>query len=353
MHCRVVEIDSFDDERWGNFVLNHPSGWVCHLSSWKKILEETFSHIHGHYLAIIDEGNSSIVAALPLFEVKSWILGQRFVSIPYATLSDPLIGNADELNLFLNYIYENLYSNKDSYLGITIYNTDHIFKQFEINTCSKYVNHYLLLDSAPDVLLRKNFKDPIRRSIKKVSKENIDIFEAVDDQHVSVFYNIYVETRRRLGLPPQPFRFFLNLFNILSKRGQISIQLAKRGEEIIGAIILLKYKDRVSVDYLASDIKYREIGIDTFLWWEAIKYSWREGYRIFDFGRTSIHNTGLLTYKDRWGAIRKNISHYSNEKDQNFDKDSSFLYKPIKTICLHAPRPIFQYIGKLIYNHIG
>ena len=36
----LQSIDPLKDSRWDGFVAGHPFGWVCHLSGWKKVLEE-------------------------------------------------------------------------------------------------------------------------------------------------------------------------------------------------------------------------------------------------------------------------------------------------------------------------
>src|SRR5512136_2928209 len=93
----VALIDPVEDKRWDNFVEHHPFGWVCHLSGWKKALERSFKHLKGHYLVLFS--NDAIRAALPVFEVKSWLTGKRMVSIPFATVCDPLISNSNEMEV--------------------------------------------------------------------------------------------------------------------------------------------------------------------------------------------------------------------------------------------------------------
>ena len=65
----VQIINPITDDRWDRFVESHPFGWICHLSGWKKMLESTFPHIKGHYIALLDS-NGNIQAALPIFEVR-------------------------------------------------------------------------------------------------------------------------------------------------------------------------------------------------------------------------------------------------------------------------------------------
>ena len=88
----IIEIDPQSDPRWDQFVESHPLGLICHLSGWKQVLEESFPQMKGRYLAILSDDNS-IRAALPVFEIRSILTGNRLVSIPFATNCDPLISS--------------------------------------------------------------------------------------------------------------------------------------------------------------------------------------------------------------------------------------------------------------------
>ena len=98
-------IDPITDPRWDKFVENHPFGWICHLSGWKQVLEKSFKHMKGYYFALLDN-SGNIQAALPIFEVKSWLTGNRLVSIPFATLCDPLISKSEEMAILLEAVLE-------------------------------------------------------------------------------------------------------------------------------------------------------------------------------------------------------------------------------------------------------
>jgi hypothetical protein len=96
----ITEIDPCKEPAWNEFIGSHPFGLIYHLSGWKQLIENSFHHMKGHYFAI-KNGDSEIKAALPVFEVRSWILGDRLVSIPFATLCDPLVSNQKQfMDLF-------------------------------------------------------------------------------------------------------------------------------------------------------------------------------------------------------------------------------------------------------------
>jgi hypothetical protein len=62
----------------------HPLGLVYHLSAWKFVLDDTFPHIRGKFLVLSDAATGEIQAGLPVYAVKSWLLGNRTVSVPFA-----------------------------------------------------------------------------------------------------------------------------------------------------------------------------------------------------------------------------------------------------------------------------
>lgn len=98
---RVVRIDSARHPAWDRFVASAPDGTIYHSSRWRATIESAFPHIRGHFLAIIDEVDDRLLAVLPVYEVRSWILGNRLVSAPYANWCDPLVENDSQLALLL------------------------------------------------------------------------------------------------------------------------------------------------------------------------------------------------------------------------------------------------------------
>ena len=68
--------------KWDSFVYNHPFGSISNLYSWKYIIEESFGHIRGNILALINE-NDEIIAGVPVYTINSWLTGKRFSLCPF------------------------------------------------------------------------------------------------------------------------------------------------------------------------------------------------------------------------------------------------------------------------------
>ena len=81
---RIVEHhpSSGDDSRWDNYVALSAFGSLYHSSIWRDVIESAFGKQAIWYRAETTEG--SIVGVLPLVRIKTRLLGDRLVSMPYA-----------------------------------------------------------------------------------------------------------------------------------------------------------------------------------------------------------------------------------------------------------------------------
>ncbi len=350
----VILIDPCKDERWDAFVEAHPFGWVCHLSAWKRVLESSFPHMRGHYLALVDE-NGRIQAGLPLFEVRSRLLGNRLVSIPFATLCDPLVKDKSQLRLLLDHAVFLARRLEISKIELKAYAGGSLVDDERLQRYHVFRNHYLSLDRSLQDILSSFHPSAVRQVIKKASRLSLEKKSANELGDIKRFYSLYVSTRKRLGLPPQPYSYFHSLWQFLGPSGHVEFLSAVKKGESAGAIMLFKYKDRVSWEAVGVKDRYRPLGVSHFLVWESIQQAFDEGRAVFDFGRTAIDNQGLVTFKSRWGT-------------QEVDLPQFFLYngsrpprpalsgeptRKLRWFCARLPSPLFVALGKACYRHMG
>ncbi|MGF2076146.1 hypothetical protein, partial [Enterococcus casseliflavus] len=75
---------------------------------------------------------------------------------------------------------------------------------------SGYVAHTLDL-ATPVSAIRSNLSSAVRTAIRKAERSELVVRESSELPEVAEFYRLHVATRRRHGLPPQPFSFFRNI----------------------------------------------------------------------------------------------------------------------------------------------
>ena len=352
---RVDSIDPLKDKRWDEFVRKHPLGWVAHLSGWKRVLETSFPHMKGHYFALVDPQSNEIKAGLPVFEVRSFLTGNRLVSIPFATLCDPLISGKEDLDPLIGEAIRLLEQKKSSFLEIKTMNAVPLIDHSGLSRHCFFKHNYLELDQGIQAIW-DNFNHREKRNIKKAQKQNLSMKEARDERDVASFYKLYAATRKRLGLPAQPCLFFKTLWDEFSSAGYARILLASLDGEFMAGHFLLQFNDRTSAEAVGWDINYKDINSNHFLYWEGIEAAVYNNYKIYDFGRTSPSNQTLLDFKKRWGTKIIDLpSFYYPEfvDEKKIDREKAAMYRLTRVVCRKAPDFAYEFIGNMCYRHLG
>jgi CelD/BcsL family acetyltransferase involved in cellulose biosynthesis len=158
-----------------------------------------------------------------------------------------------------------------------------------------------------------------------------------------------------LGLPPQPFRFFNDLWETFHPRGRISLLLAFWRDHPTAALILFKFGKRVSAEFAASHETFRHMSPNHLLFWKGIEAAYREGYEIFDFGRTSPLSRELMDFKGRWGTTVTELPQYfyPRQDGARVAQDQRFGYRGMKEVCSRTPEIVLPHLGRFFYSHIG
>lgn len=347
-------IDPSRDKRWDVFVESHPWGWICQTSAWGKLLEQCFKHIKGYYLVLFD-GNDNIKAGLPIFSVESWLMGKRMVSIPHATLCDPLVSNPVEMEQLVGAAIT--LSNKLGMAQIEVRTlmSGPLFCDERFDSLNYFKHHYLPLVSDPEQLKKSFHRSCVRQRIARALGSELDLKVAESKSDLDAFYALHVLTRQRHSLPPQPHKFFELLWQTFYPSGHVELLLATLKGRPVASLIVFKFKNRVSAEFAASDEHFRDLSPNHLLFWEAIKMACREGFEIFDFGRTPPHNQELMDFKRRWGTMVMDLPHffYPRQTAERAPRDSQRSYKLMQTICRKCPDAMLPLLGRFCYRHLG
>jgi hypothetical protein len=350
----VEVINPIEDSRWDAFVNSHPLGWVCHLSGWKKVLENNFKHMKGYYITITED--HCIKAALPVYSVNSWLTGKRLISIPFTGLCDPLVSNSDEMAVLLQEA-RNLFRNlKSSYLEIRTLKASSFIHNNEFGVQKWWKHHFIILDKNLEELKKSFHRTCVRQRISRAEKSNLNIKVGNNESDLKKFYQLQMITRKRLGLPSQPYLFFKSIWETFLPLNKITLLLAEEGDQPIASLILFKFGNRVSAEFGVSDEAFRDKSPNHLLFWEAIKLAFSEGYKVFDFGRTQVTNKSLLEFKDHWGTQVCDLPYYyypGNMAEEMTKKEEDVSFKFVKGLCEKAPDFLYKQIGNFCYRHLG
>ena len=317
-------------------------------------MEKTFSQLKSFYF-ITEDSDAIIRGAIPFFWVNSWITGSRFVSLPFSLYCDPLVESQEVFRSLIHYIVEKQGQIDAGFIVIRTRFAGHFFMNTNFKQFIGYKNHTLSLDPSLVTIERSFHRSCVRQRINRAEQSNITISKACSESDVKCFYGLYCMSRKKIGLPPQPYRFFRNMWKILYPRDMLEILITKYKDQPVSSLLLLKYKQRAHAECMGTNDKFFDFSPNILLFWKAIQMVKAEGYRFFDFGGSAIHNLNLIAFKRRWGTVEEDISHYyfPSIKGLSSEVEESSKYKLLTRLSPKLPNRIFKWTGQVLYRHLG
>jgi hypothetical protein len=341
---QILQLDPCD-ERWIAFIDSFPLANIFHHPLWINLLSECYGY-RPFVIALIDEGDR-ICAGIPMLDVRSFLTGRRWVSLPFTDYCLPLYRDQSALENFTAGLV-GLFQGQ---------HLPHFEVRWELPACppiqsySPYVRHTLNLDQDIESI-SKSIHRTQRQNIKTAEKNDVQIEHGEDLEHLRVFYRLHSLTRRRQGVPVQPWRFFELLLNSLIEKGYGFILLAYKADQCLAAGLFLHWQQTLIYKYAASDEIDQNLRPNHLLTWTAICWGSQKGYKVFDFGRTDVKNEGLRTFKNRWGADENPLS-YSILSDRPHQISSGRIEALMHKVIQKSPVWVCRSAGELLYKHFA
>jgi len=341
---RIVKLDPSDD-CWEAFVKSFPHANIFHHPSWVNLLADCYG-FNPFVFALVNEENN-ILAGLPLLEVQSYLTGNRWVSLPFTDYCNPLYCDDDALRLVTEELIHVSHIQNKPYTEVRWTLPDNTRVQSESN----YVHHTLNLDQEIDTIFSSLHRTQ-RQNIRTAEKNQVQVVRREGLDAMRVFYQLHCYTRRRHGVPVQPWRFFELLHDRLLTRNLGFISLAYAGKQCLAAGLFLSWNKSLIYKYAASSDVGQDLRPNHLLTWTAINWGCENGYKVLDFGRTDLNNRGLRTFKNRWGAaeISRPYSIISTKNDKPLVRR---IPSVINTIIRNSPMWVCRLCGEFLYKHFG
>ena len=342
--------EAIDERIWDDFVERHPLGTIYHSSLWQHVIQKTYGYRPFYHL--LEDHDGTIVGAIPSLYVRSWLTGKRIVSYPFSDSCDPLVANTGELNTLLTSLEQTRLDMKAAFYELRLQTPGLLGG----SKCKPhYFNYHLSLSPPLDNIFRSFHKNCIQRAIKAAEKGEVETRVSTSLSDLKAFYRLHTQTRRRQGVPVQPFRLFRNLWSALVPRDMLRLFLAYHRGKCVAAIVVLRCGKRAYYKYGASDKASMPLKANQLIMWEAIRWAKQAGCDCFDFGRTSSSNEGLSQYKSRWGTERLPL-HYHQCPDSRKTKaldESSAQHAFITQVMTRLPAFMIRLIGEVSYKHFA
>jgi CelD/BcsL family acetyltransferase involved in cellulose biosynthesis len=342
----VHQLDPLRDPRWKQFISTDPRSSVFHSVGWLKALQATYGYEPAVFTGAAPGG--TFTNALVFCRVKSWLTGKRLVSLPFSDHCEPLVESVEQLTALLAPARKELAEGQIKYIDIRPLSL--AFTE-GIAEAESYFLHVLDLRPSVEELYKKLHGDSIRRKIQRAEREKLELEIGSSEAVLAEFYKLHIITRQRQQLPPHPLAWFRNVLACLGADAQIRI--ARKDGVAIASIFSVAHKQKMIYKYGCSDAHSHNLGGMQLVFWDLIRRAKEQGFVELDFGRSECSNTGLVTFKDRWGGQRQLIR-YLRYPPRAAASDGNPLFMELgKKVFSRCPPGILRLAGNLLYPHVG
>ena len=334
-----------DHPAWLEFVSSCQTALPYHHPAWARLLAECYGY--PAFAAIQVGPDGRIRAGVPCLEVKAPWGGRRWVSLPYTDICPPLVA-AGQPDTWL--VADLNAMRKDA--GVAALEVrDAVRGPGAFAERVTAWTHTLQLDPDPAVVLRRCHRSQVQRNVARAERSGLEVRwgqrpEALLDE----FYRLHLLTRKRLGVPVQPRRFFNLLWRRMIEPGLGRVLVAYASGVPVAAAVFLTWNGTMVYKYGASDAAHWSLRPNHLLFWTAIRWACENGYRRFDFGRTDHASASLREFKRYWGTLEQELV-YSVLADAEPAAGRGRLTAALGAVIRRSPVLVCRLSGELFYKY--
>jgi hypothetical protein len=344
----VYEIDPLSDPRWPTLVENHPRSSVFHSTSWLRALQTVYGY---EPVAVTTcPPGVGLTNGLVFCHIKSWLTGQRFVSLPFSDHCEPLVDGPGELDAMLLHMQRDLEERKSQYIEIRPL-SQRLGGDVGFKKTLTYQFHRLDLRRSAQELFHGFHKDCIQRKIRRAEREELKYEDGNTEALLQKFYRLLVTTRRRQYLPPQPLAWFRGL--IATFGDDLKIRVASKGDLPVAGILTLSDRRCVVYKYGGSIASLNKLGGMALLFWKTIQGAKDKALEELDMGRSGADNLGLIAFKEHWGATGTPLTYWRYPPPGPYVPRPAWQKSLARRVVRATPDLALEAVGTLLYRHIG
>jgi len=351
---KIQKLTEENKHLWKDLIKKDKDSKFQHILKFKNVLEKTYKNCEERYYFIKNR------AIFPFFLVKSKLLGNRIISLPFLD-NGGFLGNytQEEIKELLKLLKkEGHVKHIEVRLNSSFKNIkqdNKIFTNLGFVKDSSKQQSIIKLKSEKDMW--KKFHKHTRNDIRKAEKSGLTLRKIKDEQELKKFYKLYAQNMKYFGTPQHSYSFFQNFFKIM-KENVIGFNCYYEND-LAGSIILFYNRQQGYIPYNVSKPKYRQYRPNDLLYWEMIKLAIKKRIKYLDLGQIDKDSSnqkaiGLYKFKRKWlGDVYDRIYfYYDLEKKENKGGKKDKL-KKFRSTWKKIPAIILKKLGPKIASELG
>ena len=306
----LVPLTSQNQEQWDAVIQRCPNTSAFQSLAWRDALADAFRQLNSVYMLIKQQ--DKVVGGLPAFVFQP-IPGIRlWHSMPWNLFGGIHLIEKVKLNPEALITSIETAAAESGWCEIRwTLSPEHttIYGDFFTQTGYERTDHFThLLETDRDVdVLWHAYNKRVRGAVRKAEKSGVEVTDTDSEEALSVFYDMYLMTVKRLGGTPKP----RSLMQTLLQRKIAKLAIATYNGTIIAGLLYLLFNQTVTLWCEASVPAFLKYRPNNAIFHYIITEACREGYQWADFGASPPENAGLIAHKEQYRATRTDFASYT------------------------------------------
>jgi FemAB-related protein (PEP-CTERM system-associated) len=339
----VETLDAQSMERWDAYVHTAPNATFFHRAGWKTVLESAFGH---NTFFLYAQQAGKIIGVLPLAQIKSLLFGNTLSSLPFCVYGG-IVADTDTAASALREeacrLAERLKVGALEMRNRSASTADWSVKEL-------YYTFRKTIDPSDEVNL-KAIPNRQRAMVRKGLKEGLC---SEWDDGTDRLYRVYSESVRNLGTPVFSAKYLRILREVFGSDCSV-LMITHQGQDV-AAVMSFYFRDEVIPYYGGGMAAARTLkGVNHVMYWELMRYSAEQGYRLFDFGRSKA-GTGPFSFKKNFGfePLPMPYDYYLVASSAVPDLNPlNPKYRLMINVWSKLPLPVANFVGPFLARSLG
>ena len=328
---------------WRRIVERSTDAGLAHSPEWLPVIQRAYGHDPFYLTAEDDDGGCAV---LPAFVVRRPFFGAVVTSMPFLDSGGPCGSSPTLKRILIEHLIAE--ARRIGAKSIELRSSNRL--DIGGRPAEHKVNMTLAVPGDLDRLWRQVDKS-VRNQIRKAERSGLTI-ESGGVERLAAFYDIFAVRMRDLGSPVHAPGFLAAVLAHFGSRARVLIALKDR--VAVGGLIAIAFKDRLTVPWASCLKEYFPLCPNMLLYWEALRRACTEGFRRFDFGRSS-RDSGTYRFKAQWGALEEPLFWYTiptsaSSAETKTDRRSSVAF--LSRTWQYLPLSVTRQVGPRLRGYL-
>lgn len=339
-------VDPLAHPGWDSMLASFPGVSVFHATGWANVLRQSYGHTPTYLCRFAGNRATEI---LPIMELATPLRGRRGVSLPFTDFCPPLKADGSDGRGLYQKAME---TGRER--GWKFLECRSSCEGWEGATPSlSFYGHTIDLAAGIDAVF-KRLDGSVRRGVKRAEGAGLKAEFSSEPDAVKTYYDLHCLTRKRHGLPPQPYSFFENIQKYILQPGHGFVGVVRLNGQAIAGAIFFHYGRQALYKFGASDYAFQQTRANDLLLWSCMRLCAERGAATLHLGRTSLSNSGLRRYKTNLGASEETVRYCRydfNAKQFMVDVDRAEGW--FNQVFARLPLPLLRLAGRILYPQLS